>query len=688
DAPQADFSFTNVCQGVATNFQNNTTNPTNGNIGNFIWDFGDNSPLNTSTWSPSYMYNASGIFNVSLIVSNSMYACFDTVTYPVRVYANPSAGFSYTDVCLGNTMNLTDTSSIPITDTIVSYLWAFGDGSPTSSNQHETHLYNNPGAYTVTLIVTGTGGCSDVQTHTVNVYDAPQANFVTQNVCLNTAATFTNTTSNPQHGSQGDFSWNFGDGTPIDNTNWNSSHQYSSHGTYQVTLITQNANLGCSDTITLPIVIHPMPVPDFTFTDQCQADAYTFNNTSTVVQGTIASYTWNFGDNTSSTQVSPGHNYNSPGNYSVTLTATTDSGCVMSITKQITVYPMPEANFTVNEVCHNTPTQFTSTSTVLPPDHITSYQWTFGDNNTSTQQNPQNTYNSAGLYNATLIVTTNHNCSDSITLPVIVNPNPVVDFSANVLSGCSPLCVVFSQQSSISSGVNSQYIWNYGDGNSGNGSVTENCYNNGTIYDPLNRDVTLTVVSDKGCSTSLTKANYITVYPLPVADFITIPGETDITKPIIYFENQSLGSNTWMWNFGEQNNPGDTIAQNPYHAYQDTGIYQVILISENQWGCKDTSDKRIYIKPNWAFYIPNTFTPNGDAYNELFMGAGFGIKEYKFQIFDRWGELIFETESLNEGWDGTYRGIDCKQDVYVYQVFIIDINNKKHQYRGHVNLIR
>ncbi|MFN4234061.1 MAG: PKD domain-containing protein [Bacteroidia bacterium] len=684
NVPQADFNFTSQCDGTAIPFTDASTTPAPTTINSWQWNFGNNT---STSQNPTNVFPSNGTFNVQLIVGAST-GCYDTITKPVRVYANPSAGFSYTDVCLGNVMSLTDSSSIATTDTIVSYLWAFGDGSPTDNNQNTTHLYNNAGAYTVTLIVTGTGGCSDVQTHTVNVYDAPQANFTTSNVCLNTAASFTNTTVSPQHGGMGNFSWNFGDGSPLNTNDWNANHQYTTHGTYQVTLITQNSNLGCADTITLPIIIHPMPVPNFTFVNQCQADAYTFTNTSSIAQGTIASYNWNFGDNSTSTASSPSHTYSSSGNYSVTLTATSDSGCVASITQQVTVYPMPNADFTVNEVCHNSPTEFTSTSSVLPPDNITTYQWLFGDNNSSSQQNPQHTYSSAGLYNATLIVTTNHNCSDTIVLPVTVNPNPVVDFVANKINGCSPLCIDFTQQATISSGVNSQYIWNFGDGNNGNGAVVSNCYTNTTIYNPISRDITLTVVSDKGCSTTVTKPNYITVYPLPVAEFTPIPKETSILDPIIYFENQSLGSNAWLWHFGEANNTGDTISQNPYHTYKDTGIYQVTLISTNQWGCKDTVVHDVVIIGDFAYFIPNTFTPNGDGVNDSFYGKGYGIKEIVFQVFDRWGLLLFETTDVNEGWKGTYQGENCQQDVYVYQVRIVDIFDRKHQYRGHVNLIR
>jgi len=685
DSPVADFSASNVCQGININFNNLTTAPQHGTIGNFWWDFGDNSPLNTTNWNPNYLYNASGIFQVSLIVQNSQWACYDTITKPVRVYANPSAGFSYAEVCFGNTMNFTDSSSVATTDTITSYLWTFGDGSPTNNTQNPSHLYNNPGAYTATLIVTSTGGCSDVQTHTVNVYDAPQANFTTSNVCLNTVATFNNTTQNPQHGSLGNFSWNFGDGSPLDTTHWNSSHQYNSHGTYQVTLITQNANLGCADTITIPIVIHPMPVPDFTFVNQCQADAYTFNNSSSVVQGSIVSYNWNFGDNNTSISSSPSHLYNAPGNYNVTLTATTDSGCVLSITKQVTVYPMPDANFTVNEVCHNSPTQFTSTSTVLPPDNITNYQWAFGDNNSSVLQNPQHTYNTPGLFNATLIVTTNHGCKDTITLPVTVHPNPVVNFTADKLSGCSPLCITLTSQSNVATGNISQLIWTMEDGSSFNGSPVNICFTNSSVSNPNYETITLTAITDQGCTRFLEKQDYITIYPKPIAEFYPNPDELVLYETASTMINLSQGANQWNWEMGD----GTTYNYfQPTHVYTDTGTYFITLTVSNQWGCLDTTVRQIIIKPGMAIYVPNTFTPNGDKLNDFFTAEGFGIKEFTMEIFDRWGLKLFETMKMDIGWDGTYGGKECQIDVYVYQITAIDIFNKKHTYRGQVNLIR
>jgi gliding motility-associated-like protein len=118
------------------------------------------------------------------------------------------------------------------------------------------------------------------------------------------------------------------------------------------------------------------------------------------------------------------------------------------------------------------------------------------------------------------------------------------------------------------------------------------------------------------------------------------------------------------------------------------GQYEVTLVSTNQWGCSDTIVHTVYIDDDFAFYIPNAFSPNGDGVNDLFSGKGYGIKDYVMYIFDRWGEKIYETTDLSKGWDGTYKGEEAQQDVYVYRVDIIDIHGEKHKYRGHFTLIR
>ena len=680
EKPNANFNFTNQCDGTAIPFASTASVNGSASITNYLWDFGNTnsgSGINTS-----HLYTTPGSYNVTHIVSTNE-GCFDTITQTITVFNNPVAGFTHQNVCLGNAMNFTNTSTVGSPDVISSYLWAFGDGSPTSTQTNPSHTYLTEGNYTVTLIATTSNACSDVANITVSVYDAPTAGFTFNNVCENIPASFTNTSNNPNIGNIATFSWNFGDGSPLNSIDFNPIHTYTTAGTYTVTLIVNSSNLGCSDTLQQTIDIYPSPVSQFTFTNQCFGVPISFIDQSI----NAVSYNWNFGDNTNSITQNPQHLYNTSGNFSVSLTVSSANGCTNTSIQTITVYPKPNANFSATEVCYGIANEFTNLSNVIAPDIITTYQWNFGDNNTSGTQDPQHTYLQAGLYNTTLIVTTNHNCSDTITLPVIVNPNPVVDFDVDIISGCTPHCTSFNNQSTIASGSIAAFEWNFDNGNQSFIQNPSHCFINESLS-PKYFNITLKATSDKGCVSTLTKNNYITSYPLPIADFSSDPNPTDIFRPNILFTDLSIGANSWLWNFGDNTFNPDTIIQNPTHTYLDTGIFNVWLYVENIYGCKDSIAKPVNIRPDFALFIPNAFTPNGDIYNPTFAAKGYGIKEFKMYIFNRWGELIFVADDINKGWDGTFNGVECQQDVYVYRIEVLDLNLKKHQYIGSVSLIR
>ena len=680
DKPSANFTFTNQCDGTAVPF-NSTSTIANGTISAYSWDFGD-SNIGTGV-STSHLYNSPGTYNVTHIVTGSN-SCSDTITQAITVYNNPTASFIHQNVCLGSAMNFTNTSTVNAPDVISSYLWSFGDGSPTSSVTNPSHTYLNQGNYTVTLIANTSNNCSGVSNVTVSVFDAPTANFTFNNACVNTPVPFTNTSSNPSSGTIGSYSWDFGDGSPLDTTSFSPIHTYTTAGTYSVTLIVNSSNLGCSDTLVQLIEIYPSPISQFTFSNECFGTPISFTDQSS---GAI-SYNWNFGDNNSSTLQNPQHNYSASGNYLVSLTVTSANGCTNASSQTVNVYPMPNANFLVTEVCHGIATTFTSTSTINSPGSIISYTWNFGEGNAIATSNPATyTYIQPGQYQASLIVVSNNNCIDTITLPVTVNPNPVVDFTADNLAGCTPHCINFTNLSTILSGNIASYEWNFGDGNQSSSQNPSHCFINESLS-PKYFNITLKATSDKGCVTSLTKNNYITSYPLPIADFSSDPNPTDIFRPRVQFTDLSIGANSWLWNFGDNAFNPDTIIQNPSHTYLDTGIFLVQLNIENEYGCKDSIAKPIEIRPGFAIYIPNAFTPNGDSFNSTFTAKGYGIKEFTMYVFNRWGELIYTTSDIEKGWDGTLNGTDCQQDVYVYRIDVVDLNLKKHQYLGSVSLIR
>jgi gliding motility-associated-like protein len=198
--------------------------------------------------------------------------------------------------------------------------------------------------------------------------------------------------------------------------------------------------------------------------------------------------------------------------------------------------------------------------------------------------------------------------------------------------------------------------------------------------------VNVTVDNPLGCS-SHGSLNNIIVYPKPVADFNFALIKPIIGQEVIFTDASYQSITSWNWYF-MNSSQYTSIEQNPNFTYQDAGTYPIVLVVKNDKGCADTLIKVINVTEDYSFYIPNTFTPNGDGLNDIFQPKGLGIEKYEMMIFDRWGEKIFESKEFEKGWDGKYQGKICPSDVYVYKIKISNIFGEAHDYTGHVNLIK
>ncbi|MES2593082.1 MAG: PKD domain-containing protein [Bacteroidota bacterium] len=689
DNPIAIFSNTSKCNGNNTQFTDNSTTAS-GTINAWVWNFGDGSALNINQ-NPPHLYANAGSYTASLIVNSSV-GCADTVSKSVQVFYNPIAGFTHNDVCFKDSMLFSNTSSVHSSAAIASYLWVFGDGSPTSNLQNPVHFYSTPGPFNVTLLTTTTDGCSDVINNSVNVFDPPSSAFVFNNTCLFAPAAFTNTSLNPTMGTIASWSWNFGDGTPLNTTVNNPNHLYSIPGNYQVTLITHSTNLGCADTLKDSITVFPMPIADFGFADVCFSEIMNFYDSSEVASGNISGWSWNFGDGSLLvTSQDPTHTYANPGSYNVTLISATNNGCKDTITKSVVIHPLPIASYTTANVCLGSTSAFNNQSTISTNptnDVIQSWIWNFGDGSpVITITNSTHLYTAIGAYSAKLLVISNFGCKDSISKPYFVNPNPSPDFTADDTVGCEPLCVNFQNLSTIATGTNTGHSWNFGNGSSTNQNPNH-CYNNDSIYTTITFNIILQVTSDSGCTTTLTKNNYITVHPNPEAGFSVQPATVSILNPIISIIDLSAGANFWTWNYGDLDT--SSFSSPLPHTYADTGTYTITQIVSTLNNCIDTSYQTVTIEPEFLFYIPSAFTPNNDGKNDVFTGKGVFIVTFEMMIFDRWGNLVFFSDDINKPWDGTvnYGSEIAQQDVYVYTIKITDIKRKKHSYNGIITLVR
>ncbi len=681
--PVVNFTANAVCQ-LQANIFNNTSSISSGSITSYGWDFTSNGSIDNTTQNPNYTYSQGGNFNCTLHATSD-HGCIDSITKVVIVYLNPHANFTAPMACDGTVTQFTDASTSQ-NGTITNWAWDYtSNGTFDNYTQNTSTIYPSNGTYSVTLQVTSSLGCVSSTTNTIIINPNPTVTFSVNNVCAGSNFVFNNN-STITSGNNVQSLWSFGDGT--NSSQIAPQHSYASANTYNVTL-TETSNYGCVSSISQTVTAYPKPNANFSANAVCQLQANMFTNSSSISNGSISSYGWDFTSNGTidNTTQNPSYTYSAGGSFNCTLHATSINGCTDSITKPITVYFNPVANFNVASVCYGMPVQFNNTST-SQNGIITAYDWDFTSNGTfdNVSENPSNNYASYGLFLVTLQVQSSYGCQNTIKKSVRVNPTPVADFAVAQQKGCSyNMCVGMINNSTMQGGSIAHWVWNFGDNTTSTQNSPTHCFKSGTY------NVSLTVVSDSGCTSVATINNAVTVYPNPVAGFIYTPEDVDIIDPTVTIENQAEGATAYIYFISDSY----VVAGQPNFTHTFTSDvpqnYTVLQIVTNSFGCKDSVQHDIIINPGYTFYIPNAFTPNRDGTNEVFKGTGIGIKTYTLMIFDRWGELIFQSDNLEKGWDGTFKGKGgeiVQEGVYVWKVQLRDEKNNEHDFDGTVSVIK
>jgi gliding motility-associated-like protein len=289
----------------------------------------------------------------------------------------------------------------------------------------------------------------------------------------------------------------------------------------------------------------------------------------------------------------------------------------------------------------------------------------------------------AGPGTHTITYTIPGTCGATDTEDIIVNADPVIDFVVDNASGCVPITVTFTDNS-IPAGTTC--LWDFGDG-----STSTLC---GTVSHTYNQtgcfDVTLTITTADGCTNTLTNTSMVCAFDIPVANFQFGPQPTTILNSTINFTNTSTGATAYFWDFGGL---GTSTQTHPSFTFPSDapGSYDVCLIAMNADGCADTICQTIIINDEFIIYVPNAFTPDGDEFNNIFTPVinGADPLDYNLYVFNRWGELIFESHFPTIGWDGTYKGTMSQQDVYVWKIVLKDATTgEKKEFYGHVTLLK
>jgi gliding motility-associated-like protein len=601
------------------------------------------SGANTYSWSTNPVQTGASISVTPLVPTSytvtgtSTLNCSNSATSNVSINGTLALSVNSETICEGSSTVIT---AVGATD----YVWASGETTASISVSPTT---------TTTYSVTGTtAGCVGTVTSSVTVNPVPTVTVNSPTVCNGTAASITATPNL----TGGTYAW-----SPTSLTTSTISVTPSATTPYTVTY-TLN---GCQNTGTGTVTVNPIPTVTVNSQAICAGDPpATLTATPSPTGGT---YLWNPSSTTAST-ISMSPTSTTP--YTVTYTL---NGCSATGSGTITVNPLPVIDAGGSRsVCIGSSVTLTATG-------ASSYVW---DNNVVNGvafiPSGTDTYTVTGMSSAGCIA------SDNVTITII--PLPVVSFYPSDTFGCAPLNVIFTN---TTNGGATNCVWTFGDGSTSSGcSTVQHSFNTAGCY-----DITLTTSTPEGCSNTLTLPSLICVEARPIADFVPSPTVMPNYSTLSTMYNQSSAAVAYSWNFNDGSGSTET---NPSHLFPgvEEADYLITLVAYSQSGCTDTARVPVHVYEEVIYYVPNTFTPDGDDFNEVFLpvfSSGFDPSDYTLYIFNRWGDLIFESHDPKVGWKGTF-GADgnlVQDDTYTWKIIYKHKNDKKKNVVvGHVNVLK
>lgn len=649
-----------------------------GSIKQWLFDYGDGTKQQYAVAPFTHQYKSPGLFGVNLVIIGKD-GCIDSVGYNnlVRV-SKPVAAFAANDtlICPGGSSTFTNSSGIVKPS---SYLWDFGDGSAPSALQNPTHTFLGvKNSFTVSLKIQDTLGCTDSlsKINYIKVTSPKSVFFASSSstICPPLEVVFT-----PKASDYKSLYWDFGDNTTstLDTTN----HFYNSYGTFVAKLYVVGSG-GCIDSSQHIISVNNPYLSTITNTPLSACNSLLVNF---IIKKSSNNFsTFYFGDGTSdiSQKDSLQHFYNSPNTYSPYMILNDSSGCqagIGSINPIRILGAEPFFSPDRKAFCDSGTVYFTNYT--IANDPVISSTWDFGDGSTSRDKDAIHNYRQPGQYLVSLTVNTQSGCSKSMTDTIRVYRTPVPSIGSDSVA-CINTPLVFKGLLSAPDST-AGYTWNLQDGSTSalsNPSVT---YTKTGLY-----PVTLQVVNLLGCKGSAVKN--VTVAPPPVITVvpeIVVPVGSGITVPVTY--SPGIKSYTWTPVVGLS----CINCAAPLASPKSTTLYTINVTDSN--GCVSKATLTVTVVCNEKnYFVPNTFSPNGDGSNDVFFPRGNNINAVQsMRIFSRWGEMIFEKKNFSansaaDGWNGTYKGKAAPADVYVYIVEFICENGSIIPFRGNVTLIR
>ncbi|MFN2422382.1 MAG: PKD domain-containing protein [Cryomorphaceae bacterium] len=681
---------TTGCSPLSVNFSN-----TSSTADSYLWNYGDGNTSTNGDASHEHTFistmNIPQNYQVSL-VAVSDFGCSDTVMTQVTVYPEVTANFQpEAEGCTPLSVNFVNQSFGAAT-----YLWQFGDGNEAFQPNASHTFVNNQDTvrdFNVAMIAQSAFGCTDTAYQNVKVFPLPSIALAMENIegCYPSELTFGNYSAGADN-----YEWSYGDGNTSQNGDASHQHTYVNDTpeiqTYTVTL-TGTTEHGCESSESIEVDIIPQIIADVTPPEGgCSPFTGVFENNS---QGAF-SYLWNFGDGNTSEDINAAHTFTNPSvedeTYEVTFIARSLHGCADTLIFNIPVFGQPEANFLAAPAVQQFPNATIDLANFSAANSTAGYTWTWGDGNVTETNDPampeDYTYETWGEFDIMLRVG-NELCFDTAVQRVRIDPPlPIAAFEGEG-EGCMPLPVQFTNQSTY--GVS--YEWNFGDGAVSNEENPTHVYYTAGTY-----NVTLTVTGPGGQTDVAAAPGAVTVHPRAEAFFTVNPPVIQVPDQV-FFLNLSTNASIYTWDFGDG---GTSTSVSPHHFYESLGWHAVTLIANNIYNCPDTFrvDQAVRGDVDTRIAFPNAFTPsttgpNGGHWtvddmfnNNIFFPQYKGVEEFEMQIFNRWGELLFESRDVRQGWDGYYRGRLCQMDVYVWRVKVKFADGGELTDIGDVTLIR
>lgn len=651
-------------------------------LGTPSWNFNGGSAISGSGVGPYQVaWNTPGIYNVSLFFTSPVGCLSDVISHPLESIQIPSANFTPVPqaICFGYPIDFQYTTPVGASQT---YSWNFGStGTPSvSSVQNPSCLYGTAGLQSVTFSTTYRG-CSSQSSQNVTVY--PEAIIdagMSTTFCeggVNLQPTILSGTS--------PFSYVWTANNPNPNiSNPTLANPFVSPTvttTYYLQAVDVHNCVADIDSVT--ITKYTVPAAQYSYKDNCANQSLKFDDQTTIVSANLTTWSWSLGDGAISQDQNPIHKYNSPNSYNVTLYVVANNGCKDTISHIVNVLPVPVPSFSAARVCQNDTTFFVDASIINPifNTNITDWDWKLGSVTTiNNVQNPTYVFPAAGNYEVMLTATSDSGCVNSTSRFVEVAAIPGMPLISNDTVCFGKSAILMANPT----GIPSRVLW------------YENMTDTIPFYDGQNLalahltgNITYYVqalANTTGCRSQRNPISGI-IYPRTNAEILSQDSIYFLPGAVVQFDYlATLGLTSWAWDFGDR---GVSYLEKPVHEYVYPARFPIYLVAKDENGCIVEATHTIEVKRIITALVPSAFSPNADGINDVLSLGMTNITSFTLQIFNRWGQMVFETSDPSKAWEGLdMSGKQVPEGSYIYTLKVVTFDNRNETQSGTITLIR